>query len=86
MQELPSYILLAQRRSLYLLSLDGTRKRTVVSDTFSDILAMDYHYRYTSNTNSEPLIKTNIVSLIFVRSEWAICTGVIRLTLTTTES
>lgn len=46
MQELPPYVLLAQRRSLYQLSLDGTRKRTVVDDTFSDILAMDYHYRY----------------------------------------
>ena len=47
MQELPPYILLAQRRSLYQLSLDGTRKRTVVSNSFSDILAVDYHYRYS---------------------------------------
>ena len=43
--EFGPYILLANWRFIHQLSLDGSQERTIVSDPFGNIYAMDYHYR-----------------------------------------
>ena len=43
--EFGPYILLANWRFIHQLSLDGSQERTIVSDPFGNIYAMDYRYR-----------------------------------------
>ena len=43
--ESPPYILLTNTHFIHQLSLDGTRERTIVSDSIREIYAVDYHYR-----------------------------------------
>ena len=41
------YILLANRRFIHQISLDGSRQRTIVSEPNQNIYTLDYHIRYT---------------------------------------